>query len=182
MMLITDAGGFSKRRGRYCEEVVGSVGGTVFVRTRWRYGVCPYSNLSIYARPSDLNQGWQPSTNSPELMYIPQGQRVWVAPSGTWSNGSDRLVGAQGYTASQSKGFMPYCKYPRTQNLPFGRLIAMTRVSSTNFQIWDAGYARSIPGPGYLFFRINERNGQCLDNNFGNIDVEITGGFVYKVR
>ena len=146
-------------------------GGTAFART---------ADLFISARPSDLNQGWQPSTVSPELMYIPQGQRVWVAPSGTWSNGSDRLVGAQGYTASQSTGFMPYCKYPRTQNLPFGRLIAMTRVSSTDFKIWDAGHAGYIRGPGYLFFRINERNGQCLDNNFGDLDVRITGGFVYK--
>ena len=105
-----------------------------------------------------------------------------MKPSGKWYNGNkaDLWVGAQGYTASQSTGFMPYCKYPRTQNLPFGRLIAMTRVSSTNFQIWDAGYARLIPGPGYLFFRINERDGQCLDNNLGNIDVQITGGFVYK--
>jgi hypothetical protein len=150
-------------------------GGTAFART---------ADLNIYARPSNLNQGWQPYTHSPELMYIPQGQRVYVKPSGKWYNGNkaDLWVGAQGYTASQSTSFMPYCKYPTnyTQKLPFGRLVAMTWRSNTNYTLYDAGHARYIPGPGYLFFRINERDGQCLDNNLGNINVEITGGFVYK--
>jgi hypothetical protein len=149
-------------------------GGTAFART---------ADLSIYARPSDLNQGWQPYTDSPELMYIPQGQSVRVSPSGTWYNGNaaDLWVGAQGYTASQSKGFMPYCKYPHpySQSLPFGRLIAMTWINNNNYKLWDAGHAGYIRGPGYLFFRINERDGQCLDNNLGHIDVRITGGFVY---
>jgi hypothetical protein len=148
-------------------------GGTAFART---------ADLFIYARPSDLNQGWQPYRVSPELMYIPKGQRVWVSPSGTWYNGNaaDLWVGAQGYTESQSTHFMPYCKYPETTNLPFGRLVAMTWRSKTDYTLYDAGaHAGYIPGPGYLFFRINERDGQCLDNNLGNIDVEITGGFVY---
>jgi hypothetical protein len=61
----------------------------------------------------------------------------------------------------------------RTPNLPFGRLIAMTRVSDTNFRIWDAGYARYIYGPGYLWFRMNERDGECLKNNYGYLRVDI---------
>jgi hypothetical protein len=116
------------------------------------------------------NRGWQ---GGAQPVYIPQGHRVWVQPSGTWSNGSGLQVGAQGYTASQSKGFMPYCKYPRTPNLPFGRLIAMTRASSTDFKIWDAGYARWIYGPGYLYFRMNERDGACLENNYSELGVDI---------
>jgi hypothetical protein len=146
-------------------------GGTAFADT---------ADLHIYARPSDLNQGWQPSTVSPELMYIPKGQSVRVSPHGQWENGSNTFVGAQGYTKAQSKDFMPYCKYPATTNLPFGRLIAVTVVNSSNYTIWDAGKPTTyIRGPGWLYFRINERDGQCLDNNFGSIDVRVTGGFVY---
>jgi hypothetical protein len=141
-------------------------GGTAFAGT---------TDNQIYA-----NDGWQPHTSSPELIYIPQGQRVWVSPSGTWYNGNaaDLWVGAQGYTASQSKGFMPYCKYPRTTSLPFGRLVALTWRSNTDYTLYDAGHAGYIPGPGYLFFRINERDGQCLQNNLGHIDVTLTAGFI----
>jgi hypothetical protein len=73
---------------------------------------------------------------------------------------------------------MPYCKYQRTPNLPYGRLIAMTRVSSTNFKIWDAGGRRYIYGPGHLYFRINERDGECLNNNYGSIVVDMTAPFI----
>ena len=127
-----------------------------------------FTNWRVWA-----SDGWQ----GPGV-YIPQGQRVLVSPHGQWSNGSNTMVGAQGYTAAQSKGFMPYCKYQRTQNLPFGRLIAMTRVSSTNFKIWDAGGRTYIYGPGHLYFRINERDGECLNNNYGDIVVDLRAPFI----
>jgi len=113
-------------------------------------------------------------------IYIPQGQRVWVSPHGSWYNGNkaNLWVGPEGYTASQSKGFMPYCKYPATTNLPFGRLIALTSVSNNNPRIWDAGYARYINGPGWLYFRMNERDGSCLENNSGYMDVDVSAGFI----
>jgi hypothetical protein len=121
--------------------------------------------------------GWQEASNiSINGVYIPQGQRVWISPSGQWSNGSKLEVGPQGYTASQSKGFMPYCKY--TQSLPFGRLIAMTWRSNTNYTLYDAGVRGYIPGPGWLYFRINERDGQCLDNNSGQSVVDMTAPFI----
>jgi hypothetical protein len=125
------------------------------------------------------SHGWQ---GGAEPVYIPQGQRVWVDPWDTWSNGSDRLVGPQGYTASQSTHFMPYCKYPTnyTQSLPFGRLIALTWVGNNNKQnqIWDAGHARWIYGPGYLYFRMNERDGDCLKNNYSRLTVDMYAWFI----
>jgi hypothetical protein len=128
------------------------------------------TSANIYA-----NNSWQPQGG---VVYIPQGQRVAVSPTGTWSNGSNLDVGPQGYTASQSAHFTPNCKYQRTPNLPFGRLIALTRVSSTNFHIWDAGYARYIYGPGRLYFRMNERDGPCLENNWGWLSVNVYAGFI----
>jgi hypothetical protein len=127
-----------------------------------------FTNWRIWA-----SEGWQDAG-----VYIPQGQSVHVYPHGSWYNGNkaDLWVGPQGYTASQSKGFMPYCEY--TQQLPFGRLVAMTRVSSTKYTLYDAGNAGYIPGPGELYFRINERDGQCLQNNSGSIVVDMTAPFI----
>ena len=127
----------------------------------------PDAQLTIYAQ-----DGWQ---RGGQNVFVPQGERVWVQPHGTWSNGSNSGVGPQGYTASQSTGFMQYCKWPAsgTQRLPFGRLIARTSINSNKYLLWDAGHAGWIYGPGKLYFRINERDGQCLDNNWGYIDVDL---------
>jgi hypothetical protein len=52
MMSTTGAVGLRKRRGRFYEEIVGSVGrgrvsGAVFIRIKRRHGVCRF-NLSNY--------------------------------------------------------------------------------------------------------------------------------------
>jgi len=75
---------------------------------------------------------------------------------------------------------MPYCKYPTnyTQSLPFGRLIAMTWRSNTNYTLYDAGYSRWIKGPGYLYFRMNERDGACLENNYSRLTVDMYAWFI----
>jgi len=79
-----------------------------------------------------------------------------------------------------SKGFMPYCKYPDpvSTKLPFGRLIALVYVNNNNYHIEDAGYAHWIYGPGQLLFRMNERGGACLENNYGALDVNLYAWFI----
>jgi hypothetical protein len=73
---------------------------------------------------------------------------------------------------------MPYCKYPATKHLPFGRLVAMTWRSNSDATLWDAGGKRYIPGPGHLYFRMNERDGDCLKNNYGSLVVDMTAPFI----
>jgi hypothetical protein len=177
MTSTTGAVGLSKRRGRFREEIVGSVGrgsvsGAVFSVLSGGAAFAGTTSRSIHS-----SDRWQlVYDNYGKDLYIPQGQRVWVSPHGTWSNGSDVWVGPKGYTASQSTGFMPYCKF--TQKYPFGRLIALTYVSNNNYRIWDAGYARYIDGPGWLYFRMNERDGACLKNNSGYMGVDVSAGFI----
>jgi hypothetical protein len=116
------------------------------------------------------NDTWQSA-----YISLRSGESALVTISGRWHNGSRVWVNATGYRSWQDDSFNPNCKYPRTKHLPFGRLIGMMGVSASNFQIIDAGVTSRfrVYGPGRLYFRINERDGPCLDNNDGYIHVTV---------
>jgi hypothetical protein len=50
----------------------------------------------------------------------------------------------------------------------------MTKVDNQHYQLWDARHAGYILGPGWLYFRINEKDGPCLDNNYGQMDIDLS--------